>query len=104
MGMMKILRELFLVPVHIYRIVLSPLKGMATCRYEPSCSAYFTESVRKFGIMKGSVMGTARILRCRNSYMGGPDPVPQTWSWKTVRNGYIVYRKPKGFDRENRRK
>ena len=97
---MKLLREIFLIPVHIYRLVISPLKGGSVCNYTPSCSEYFLTSVRRFGIFRGTVMGTARILRCRPQYFGGPDPVPDVYSWKGVKDQYIVRRKPRNFDRE----
>ena len=79
---MKILREIFLLPVHLYRVLISPFKGGPCCRYTPSCSEYFLTSVRRFGIIKGSITGWARILRCRPRYFGGPDPVPDAFSWK----------------------
>lgn len=97
---MKVLREIFLLPVHVYRAVLSPLKGQPTCRYTPSCSEYFLLSVRKFGIFKGTALGISRLLRCRNRYFGGPDPVPDTFSWKYIKDQYTARRKPRGFDRE----
>lgn len=96
---MKILREIFLIPVHLYRAVISPLKGAPCCRYSPSCSGYFLTAVRRFGIIRGSIMGWARILRCRPRYLGGPDPVPDAYSWKAVKDQYIIRRKPKGFDK-----
>ncbi len=100
---MKILREIFLLPVHLYRVLISPFKGGPCCRYTPSCSEYFLTSVRRFGIIKGSIAGWARILRCRPRYFGGPDPVPDAYSWKAVKDQYIIRRKPKGFDREAER-
>ena len=96
----KVLREIFLIPVHVYRLLISPLKGGSVCNYTPSCSEYFLTSVRRFGIIRGTVMGCARILRCRPQYFGGSDPVPEAYSWKSVKDQYIVRRKPKGFDRE----
>ena len=96
---MKILRELFLLPVHFYRYVISPLKGGAVCRYTPSCSIYFVLAVRKFGPIKGSILGWARIFRCRNRYFGGYDPIPEKYSFRYVKEQYIIRRKPKGFDK-----
>lgn len=84
---MKILRQLYLIPVYFYKLVISPFTP-PSCRYVPSCSSYFVEAVERFGIIKGSIMGAARLLRCRNSFMGGPDPVPQNWSWKGIKNDY----------------
>ena len=27
-------------------------------------------------------------------FIGGPDEVPDTWSWKAITDGYRIYRKP----------
>jgi uncharacterized protein len=46
------------------------------CRYEPSCSAYAAESVRRFGAIRGALLGAWRLLRCNPFSHGGFDPVP----------------------------
>lgn len=92
--MKNILRELYLIPVYLYKGLISPFTGPC-CRYTPSCSIYFMQAVHRFGIIKGSIMGAVRILRCRNSFLGGPDPVPEDWSFKRIRSDWIAYRKPK---------
>lgn len=95
---MKILRQLYLIPVYFYKGVISPFSG-PKCRYMPSCSSYFLEAVLRFGIIKGTVMGIARLGRCRNAFLGGPDPIPEKWSWKEIKDQYKARRKPKGFDK-----
>lgn len=96
---MKLIRKIFLLPVYFYRAFISPLKGGACCGYTPTCSAYFLEAVEKHGIFKGSVLGIARILRCRPSFFGGYDPVPETFSWKEVKKQWKARKKPKDFDK-----
>lgn len=91
--MKDVIRNIYLVPVYLYRVLISPLLGSGKCRYTPSCSSYFVTAVKRFGIIKGSVMGWARILRCHNGFLGGPDEVPDTWSWKSIKDGWIIYRK-----------
>ena len=59
-----------------YRFALKPWLGNA-CRFEPSCSAYALEALRRHGAMAGSALGTARLLRCHPWCEGGHDPVPQ---------------------------
>jgi putative membrane protein insertion efficiency factor len=59
--------------VRVYQWTLSPLIGRH-CRFEPSCSAYFIESVRKYGAIKGSWRGVLRICRCHPWHPGGYDP------------------------------
>ena len=46
------------------------------CRYYPTCSTYTLEAVKKFGALKGSLLGAYRILRCNPFSKGGFDPVP----------------------------
>jgi putative membrane protein insertion efficiency factor len=59
--------------VRLYQIFLSPIFGRQ-CRFEPTCSAYFIESVRKYGAVRGSLRGVWRICRCNPWTPGGYDP------------------------------
>lgn len=59
--------------VVVYKATLSPLLGKH-CRFEPSCSTYFRESVAKYGALRGSIRGIARIGRCHPFHPGGHDP------------------------------
>ncbi len=34
------------------------------CRYEPSCSQYAIDALRKYGLLSGSRRAVQRILRC----------------------------------------
>jgi putative membrane protein insertion efficiency factor len=48
-----------------YRAHVSPrLKGVVTCRFTPTCSAYGRESIRKFGLIKGGAKTAWRLARC----------------------------------------
>jgi uncharacterized protein len=47
-----------------------------SCRFEPSCSHYGYEAIRKYGAIKGSWMAVKRIARCNPFNPGGYDPVP----------------------------
>jgi putative membrane protein insertion efficiency factor len=57
----------------LYKTTLSPLLGRH-CRFQPSCSTYFREAVEKYGALRGSLRGIARISRCHPFHPGGHDP------------------------------
>ena len=61
--------------VQIYRFTISPLLG-ANCRFEPTCSSYAIEALRKHGAFGGSVLAVKRIARCHPWGSSGYDPVP----------------------------
>ena len=48
----------------------------ATCRYQPSCSAYAIEALSRYGAAKGGWLAVKRIARCHPFGGHGPDPVP----------------------------
>ncbi len=60
--------------VDLYRYALSPLMS-GGCRYEPSCSQYAQNALRKYGAWKGSMMAMKRLLRCHPWHGAGYDPV-----------------------------
>lgn len=64
---------LLIAAVRGYQIFISPLLGRH-CRFEPSCSAYFIQAVRKYGAIRGSLKGIWRICRCNPWNPGGWDP------------------------------
>jgi putative membrane protein insertion efficiency factor len=59
-----------------YRAHVSPhLRGRVVCRFNPSCSAYGRESIRKHGFAKGALKTAWRIARCGPwTKMGTIDP------------------------------
>jgi putative membrane protein insertion efficiency factor len=57
----------------LYQWTLSPLIGRH-CRFEPTCSAYFIQAVRKYGAVRGAWRGLKRIGRCHPFNPGGYDP------------------------------
>lgn len=61
--------------VWFYKIVISPLMP-ATCRFQPSCSSYMIEALKKHGPFYGLLLGLKRIGRCHPWGGSGYDPVP----------------------------
>ncbi|HEX9805027.1 MAG TPA: membrane protein insertion efficiency factor YidD [Candidatus Dojkabacteria bacterium] len=50
------------------------------CIHYPSCSQYTYEAIDRHGLLKGSIMGFFRIIRCNPFSKGGIDPVPDKFS------------------------
>ena len=59
--------------IWVYQYTLSPLLGNV-CRFEPSCSRYMVEALRKYGLFKGLAKGLHRLSRCHPWSPGGIDP------------------------------
>ena len=60
--------------IAIYQRVVSPFLPRS-CRYYPTCSAYATDAIRKYGALRGSYLAVRRLLRCHPWHPGGYDPV-----------------------------
>ena len=67
-----VIREVFLLPLHAYRAVISPNLG-PRCRYYPTCSTYGVQAVRELGVVRGSIVAAWRVLRCNPLSHGGVD-------------------------------
>jgi hypothetical protein len=61
--------------IRVYKIALSPLFA-GSCRYTPGCADYMTESIARFGFVRGGWLGTKRLCRCHPLGGHGFDPVP----------------------------
>tara|TARA_X000001036_G_C20460608_1_gene717290 strand:- start:518 stop:787 length:270 start_codon:yes stop_codon:yes gene_type:complete len=61
--MNKIIIFLNIYIIKFYKYFISPLLG-SRCRYLPTCSEYYIESLKMHGLKKGSVMGIKRVLSC----------------------------------------
>jgi uncharacterized protein len=58
--------------VHLYRATLGRLLR-PTCKYYPSCSQYALDALRRYGLIRGTVLAGWRILRCNPWSHGGVD-------------------------------
>ena len=69
--MTKLLIKFQINLIKMYRYIFSPLLGN-NCRYITSCSEFYIESLKKYGLLKGSYMGIKRILSCHPiKFLGG---------------------------------
>src|SRR5690554_5211536 len=99
MKIRSIVREIVLIPTHLYKLIISPYFP-SSCIYNPTCSTYMIKSVRQHGIFKGPILGLARIFRCHGScFIGGSDPVPPRFSFEEVKKPYKIFRKVKKKDK-----
>ena len=69
------LAYLFSLPVRAYRLLFSPLVGR-NCRFDPTCSAYALEALRRHGGLKGGWLTLRRLARCHPWGGMGVDDVP----------------------------
>ena len=68
---MKIISFLLIGLIKFYKFFISPLFGQS-CRFLPSCSDYFIESLEMYGPIKGSYLGLKRISKCHPvKFLGG---------------------------------
>jgi hypothetical protein len=69
------MKRLALAMIRIYQRLTRPWMP-PVCRFHPSCSDYTMVAVRRYGLWRGGLLGSWRILRCHPFNPGGYDPVP----------------------------
>lgn len=67
-------RAVVVAPIVVYQKAISPALPRR-CKYEPTCSRYAVDAIRDYGILRGVVLATWRVLRCNPWSDGGYDPV-----------------------------
>jgi putative membrane protein insertion efficiency factor len=72
----RVSKQVILVLIHLYQHTFSILFGPC-CRFTPSCSAYASLSIRRFGIVEGAWLALRRLVKCHPFHPGGYDPVPE---------------------------
>ena len=71
--MIKIFIFINICIIKFYQYFISPLLG-SRCRYLPTCSEYYIDSLRVHGLIKGSILGIKRIFSCHPfKILGGGD-------------------------------
>ena len=75
--MMVILRTFFINIINYYQKNISPWleEKNIKCKYYPTCSEYTKQAIEKYGVIKGSLLGVARIVKCNPFSKGGYDPL-----------------------------
>lgn len=77
---MALLRLPLLALIHGYRLLVSPVLP-GGCRFEPTCSAFGLEAIRRFGGLAGGWLTLRRLVRCHPWGGSGYDPVPEA-AWR----------------------
>ena len=68
---MNIFTKILINLIKGYRFFISPLLGQS-CRYLPTCSEYSIESLKTFGLARGTFLSLKRILSCHPiKFLGG---------------------------------
>jgi uncharacterized protein len=73
---MSLPRRIATAPIRFYSRFISPALPRR-CKYEPTCSAYATQAIQRYGILRGLVLAGWRLLRCNPWSHGGYDPVEE---------------------------
>ena len=71
----KIITSPLILLIRGYQLVISPLLG-SNCRFMPTCSEYSMESLKTYGVLKGTFLTVKRIGKCHPWGGHGYDPVP----------------------------
>lgn len=73
------MKQLVIGAIRLYQRTLSPDHGKIArgpfvgCKYYPSCSEYTVQAIEKYGVLRGGMKGSWRILRCNPFSHGGVD-------------------------------
>lgn len=71
----KTITQILIFFVRLYQILISPFISHNACRFNPSCSEYMLQALKKQGFVKGLYNGIRRLLRCHPWSAGGNDPI-----------------------------
>ena len=72
---LKIIISPFILLIKLYQNIISPAIG-SNCRFNPTCSNYAIESLKKHGLIVGMYYSIVRISKCHPWGKSGHDPVP----------------------------
>ena len=71
----KIVAYPLILLVRVYQLIVSPMLG-SNCRFMPTCSVYALESLKVYGLIKGTYLTIKRIGKCHPWGSNGYDPIP----------------------------
>ena len=65
----------FIIVIKLYQFFISPFLGL-NCRFNPTCSNYAINALKKHGLIIGLYYSILRISKCHPWGDSGHDPVP----------------------------
>ena len=65
----------FIIIIKFYQFFISPFLGL-NCRFNPTCSNYSINSLKKHGLIVGLYYSILRISKCHPWGGSGHNPVP----------------------------
>ena len=71
----KIVTYPLILLIRVYQLIVSPMLG-SNCRFMPTCSEYSLESLKVYGLIKGTYLTIKRIGKCHPWGSNGYDPIP----------------------------
>lgn len=87
------LKYVFVGLIRGYQKFVSPALPRS-CKYHPSCSQYAVDAFTQYGVLRGLVLASWRLLRCNPLSYGGYDPVERQTVFR--RNPDVGQRARKG--------
>lgn len=80
---MNIAQHSLILAIRVYQLTLSPALTLlfgpdAGCRFEPSCSRYSVEAIKRHGAIHGGWLTLKRLVCCHPWGGSGYDPVPNS--------------------------
>jgi putative membrane protein insertion efficiency factor len=82
---LSILKALALSFIRLYQLIISPQQG-DVCNFQPSCSHFAFEAIKKYGIIEGILMASDRLQRCHYWAKGKYYPSPNGKLYDPVKN------------------
>ena len=78
---LAVISYFLLVSIFFYKWFISPFLP-ATCRYQPTCSAYAIDAIKLHGPLQGTLLAVKRIASCHPWGGNGYRPVPENLTRK----------------------
>ena len=82
----NIFKNILIYLIKFYKFFISSALGHR-CRFLPTCSEYFIESLKIHGLKKGIFLGSKRILKCHPvKLLGGSDGIDLVPDKRKIKN------------------